>query len=91
MATTNTINAQLKTLSGLMVKGFARVEGQIEGFEKKLGDRIDSVEKKLGDKIDGVEKKLVSEIDDLAGMTAREFKAVRSEIATQNIQSNLRS
>ena len=84
MVSSKTLNAHLKTIRGIVVKGFTRVEQRIEGVEKRLGERITT----LNDRVVGMDTKidlLATDIDDLAGMTAREFKAVRGEIAHRNL------
>ena len=82
-------DSQLETIKGLMAKGFANVEENFAKIDEnfvKIEERFDKVEAR----IDSVEKNLTKEIDDLAGMTEREFKAVRSEMAVRTFKSNLK-
>jgi archaellum component FlaC len=82
MISDKVIGGHLKTISALVVKGFARVDEKLD----KMDGRIDRLEKGIEEVKFNV-KALGEDIDDLAGMTAREFKAVRSELAGPKVVS----
>ena len=126
MVTSKTLNSNMKTIKGIIVKGFAKLDERFakvdqrfnevddrfnkvdeqfnkidEQFNKvderfnEVDQRLDKVEsclQSLDKKVDDVKIELKQDIEglsldieDLAGMTAREFKAVRSEIAQRNL------
>ena len=88
-------NAHLKTIRGIVVKGFAKVDKKFDGIDKRFDDmesnlnrldkKVDDTRLELKSDIEKVQMSLEEDIDDLAGMTAREFQSVRSEIAHRNL------
>lgn len=94
------VEKRFQRFEGFVVNGFARMDKKIDGVQVGLTQKIDAVKIELTEKIDDVRLELKSDIekvsislgDDietLAQMTAREFKAVRSEIAHQNLIQDL--
>ena len=104
------LNAHLKTIRNIVVKGFAKVDGRLDSLDKKIVDLktelkqdIENVRTELKGDIENVRTELKGDIEnvrvelkgdiehasldieDLAVSTAREFKAVRSEIAYRNL------
>ena len=88
MVASKVLNAHLKTIRGIVVKGFGRMDEkfvEIDQQFKKVDERFDTLERK----IDETRLELKSDIEhvsldleDLAESSAKEFKEVRSEIAS---------
>ncbi len=92
------IISHIKTIRGIVVKGFAKIDERFNKVDEKFNEvherfgridcKIDRIEENLGKldkKVDETKIELKQDIEDLAGMTAREFKAVRSEISHRNL------
>jgi tetrahydromethanopterin S-methyltransferase subunit G len=88
MVKSKLISNHIKSVRNIVVKGFAKVDQRLDGLDKKIDDtKIELKQDIAGLKIElkaDIES-LGNDIEDLAGMSAREFKAVRSEIAHRNL------